>query len=68
MSGVLDTTFNAAQEILRDPSLKDVFKVAIDHGMKGIAGTSIIPLSWNDGTPLPIMVETPRRNADMTCQ
>ena len=31
---VFDTTFNAAQEILRDPSLKDVFKAAIDKGVK----------------------------------
>jgi hypothetical protein len=27
-----DNTFNAAEEVLRDPALKDVFKSAIDNG------------------------------------
>ena len=28
---VADNTFNPAEEVLRDPSLKDVFKSAIDN-------------------------------------
>ena len=27
-----DNTFNAAEELLRDPALKDAFKSAIDNG------------------------------------
>jgi hypothetical protein len=27
-----DNTFNAAEELLRDPTLKDAFKAAIDNG------------------------------------
>ena len=30
----LDSKFNAAQEILRDPAMKDVFKTAIVKGIK----------------------------------
>ena len=30
----LDSKFNAAEELLRDPSLKDVIKAAIDKGVK----------------------------------
>jgi hypothetical protein len=30
----LDSKFNAAEELLRDPSLKDVIKVTIDKGVK----------------------------------
>jgi hypothetical protein len=30
----LDSKFNAAQEILRDPSLKEVFRAAINKGVK----------------------------------
>jgi len=30
----LDSKFNAAQEILRDPAIKDVFKAAIRGGTK----------------------------------
>jgi len=28
-----DKTFNAAQEVLRDPTLKDVFRSAINNGV-----------------------------------
>ena len=28
----VDITFNAAEELLRDPTLKDAFKSAIDNG------------------------------------
>jgi hypothetical protein len=28
----VDNTFNAAEELLRDPALKNVFKSAIDNG------------------------------------
>jgi hypothetical protein len=28
----VDNAFNAAEELLRDPALKDVFKSAIDNG------------------------------------
>jgi hypothetical protein len=30
----LDSKFNAAQEILRDPAMKDVFKAVISKGIK----------------------------------
>jgi hypothetical protein len=32
----IDSKFNAAEELLRDPSLKDVIKVAIDKGVEVI--------------------------------
>src|ERR1700739_4800502 len=32
----LDSKFNAAEELLRDPSLKDVIRAAIDKGVKGV--------------------------------
>jgi hypothetical protein len=34
------------------------------HLHHGDPFSPLISLSWNDGTPLPIMVETPRRNTD----
>ena len=30
----IDTTFNAAEELLRDPGLRDVIKAAIDKGIE----------------------------------
>jgi hypothetical protein len=30
----VDNNFNAAEELLRDPALKDVFKLAIDNAQR----------------------------------